>query len=51
MIPGEKMKPTVRESLRKIFVTELWYWSIRLRVWATKLDADHVADLDEEVGL
>jgi hypothetical protein len=45
------MKPTVRESLRKMFVTELWYWSIRLRFWATKRDKQHVAHLDREVGL
>ena len=45
------MKPTVKESLRKMFVTELWYWSVRLRFWATKLDADHVAGLDREAGL
>ena len=41
--------PSVKRELRKIFVTQLWFWSMKLKCWAWKLDQQTVASLDSAV--
>ena len=42
--------PNFKRELRRIFVTQLWLWSIRLKCWAWELDQQTVATLDSELA-